>query len=127
MLSFAGQLPGISPAAMTIISDTVGLPGGYLALASLGVPPSPCTETCDDTAVTYIAPAFTYNGVPYDRVTMTTNGYLIVGSATDLAIFNERLPTQSHRTMSSRRTGQISTYSAAPWMILAAAHGTQHM
>ena len=61
-------------------------------LASLGVPPSPCTATCDDAAITYIAPAFTYNGVSYDRVTITTNGYLIVGDATDLAIFNQRLP-----------------------------------
>jgi hypothetical protein len=92
MLSFAGQLPGVMPAAMSIISDTAGLPIGYLSLASLGVPPSPCTEACDDAAITYIAPAFTYNGISYDRVTITTNGYLIVGDATAIAIFNQRLP-----------------------------------
>ena len=63
-LSFAGQLPGMKPATMKIISDTAGLPAGYLSLASLGVPPSSCTETCDDAAITYIAPAFTYNGFP---------------------------------------------------------------
>jgi hypothetical protein len=91
-LSFAGQLPGMTPAAMSIVSDTAGLPTGYISLASLGVPPSPCTETCDDTAITYIAPAFTYNDVSYDRVTITTNGYLIVGDATAIAIFNQRLP-----------------------------------
>ncbi len=91
-LSFAGLLPGMKPAAMNIVSDTAGLPVGYLSLAGLGVPPSPCTEICDDAAVTYIAPAFTYNGVSYDRVTITTNGYLIVGSATAIAIFNQLLP-----------------------------------
>ncbi len=91
-LSFAGQLPGQKPAAMTIISDTAGLPTGYLSLASLGVPPSRCTATCDDAVATYIVPAFTYNGISYDHVTITTNGYLIVGSANNLAIFNQRLP-----------------------------------
>jgi subtilisin family serine protease len=91
-LSFAGQLPGVIPAAMTIISDTAGLPAGYISLASLGVPPSPCSEICDDYELTYIAPAFTYNGVSYDRVTITTNGYLIVGDGTTRAIFNQRLP-----------------------------------
>ncbi len=91
-LSFAGQLPGVQSAAMNIISDTAGLPIGYLSLGSRGVAPSPCTAICDDAAVTYIAPAFTYNGVSYDRVTITTNGYLIVGSATDIRIFNQHLP-----------------------------------
>jgi uncharacterized repeat protein (TIGR01451 family) len=91
-LSFAGQLPGRTLATMSIVSDTAGLPTGYVSLASLGVPPSPCTETCDDAAVTYVAPAFTYNGASYDHVTMTTNGYLIVGDANSLAIFNQRLP-----------------------------------
>jgi hypothetical protein len=92
MLSFTGQLPGLKLASMNIVSDTAGLPAGYISLAGLGVPPSPCTETCDDVAITYIAPAFTYNGVSYDRVTVTTNGYLIVGSATDIRIFNQSLP-----------------------------------
>jgi hypothetical protein len=92
VLSFTGQLPGLKQAAMNIVSDTAGLPAGYLSLASLGVPPSPCTETCDDAAITYVAPSFMYNGVSYDRVTITTNGYLIVGSATDIRIFNQILP-----------------------------------
>ena len=39
---------------MKIVSDTAGLPAGYISLASLGVPPSPCTEICDDYALTYI-------------------------------------------------------------------------
>jgi subtilisin family serine protease len=94
-LSFVGQLPGMIPAALNIVSDTAGLPTGYLALASLGVPPNPCTPSCDDYAITYIAPAFTYDGISYDRVTLTTNGYLIVGDATTLAIFNQRLPNPS--------------------------------
>jgi subtilisin family serine protease len=91
-LSFVGQLPGMIPAALNIVSDTAGLPTDYLALASLGVPPSPCTPSCDDVAITYIAPAFTFDGVSYDRVTITTNGYLIIGDDTTLAIFNQRLP-----------------------------------
>jgi subtilisin family serine protease len=91
-LSFAGTLPGKIPASMSVISDTTGLPFGYVSLASLGVPPSSCTEMCDDAGITYIAPAFTYNGRSYDRVTMITNGYLIVGSAIDVRIFNQRFP-----------------------------------
>jgi hypothetical protein len=77
---------------MNIVSDTAGLPTDYLALASLGVPPNPCTPSCDDVAITYIAPAFTYDGISYDRVTLTTNGYLIVGDDATVAIFNQRLP-----------------------------------
>jgi hypothetical protein len=91
-LSFAGQLPGAIPATMSVVSDTAGLPISYVSLASLGVPPSPCSATCDDFAVTYIAPSFTYNGQPYDRVTITTNGYLIVGDTPDVRLFNQRLP-----------------------------------
>jgi subtilisin family serine protease len=91
-LSFGGSLPGLKPALMQIVSDTAGLPAGYLSLASLGVPPSPCTDTCDDAAITYIAPSFTYNGVSYDRVTITTNGYVMIGGGTDIRIFNQRLP-----------------------------------
>jgi uncharacterized repeat protein (TIGR01451 family) len=91
-LSFIGTLPGVRSGTISVISDTAGLPFGYVSLAGLGVPPSECSETCDDAAITFIAPGFTYNGLPYDRVTMTTNGYLIVGSATDIRIFNQRLP-----------------------------------
>ncbi|HEU5100366.1 MAG TPA: S8 family serine peptidase, partial [Roseiflexaceae bacterium] len=91
-LSFGGSLPGLKFAQMSIVSDTGGLPAGYLSLAGLGVPPSPCTDVCDDAAITYRAPVFTYNGVEYDRVTITTNGYLMIGAATDIRIFNQRLP-----------------------------------
>jgi subtilisin family serine protease len=91
-LSFAGQLPGMTPAALAVVSDSAGLPVGYLGLAGLGVPPSPCTATCDDYALIYTTPAFTYNGISYDHVTITTNGYLIVGESNAVAIFNQRLP-----------------------------------
>jgi uncharacterized repeat protein (TIGR01451 family) len=91
-LSFSGNLPGMKPAAMSIVSDTTGLPAGYLSLADLGIPPNECTATCDDAANTYTTPAFTYNGAQYDRVTVTTNGYLMIGGGIDIRIFNQRLP-----------------------------------
>jgi hypothetical protein len=91
-LNFIGTLPGVKPAQISVVSDTAGLPFGYVSLASLGVPPSACTETCDDAAITFIAPSFNYNGLAYDRVTMTTNGYLIIGSDNAIRIFNQRFP-----------------------------------
>jgi uncharacterized repeat protein (TIGR01451 family) len=91
-LNFIGTLPGVKPAQISVVSDTAGLPFGYVSLASLGVPPSACTETCDDAAITFIAPSFNYNGLAYDRVTMTTNGYLIIGSDNVIRIFNQRFP-----------------------------------
>ena len=35
-LSFAGQLPGMKPSAISIISDTAGLPSGYVAARQPG-------------------------------------------------------------------------------------------
>jgi hypothetical protein len=58
------------------------------------VPPNSCSEACDDAAITFIAPAFTYNGLPYDRVTMATNGYLVAGSDAPIRILNQRFPDE---------------------------------
>ena len=91
-LTFAGTLAGVTPAQIDVVSDPGGLPLGYVSLAGLGIPPNTCTENCDEVAITFIAPPFTYGGQTYDLVTMVTNGYLIVGGAKDIRFFNQELP-----------------------------------
>lgn len=91
-LTYASVISGVLPATIEVISDTSGTLPGYLPLASLGIAPSSCSNLCDDVAITYIAPAFTYNGQTYDRVTMVTNGYLGIGSGTDVRVINQSFP-----------------------------------
>jgi len=92
MVSYAGLLPGLQQATMSIAADPGGSPFGYVPLASLGIAPAPCDAVCDDVSITYLAPPFIYNGAAYDHITMTSNGYLIVGSATENRIFNQHFP-----------------------------------
>jgi len=92
MVTYAGVLPGMQPAAISVTTDPGGTPFGYVPLAALGIAPAPCDAGCDDVSITYLAPPFTYNGAAYDRLTMTSNGYLIVGSGTENRIFNQEFP-----------------------------------
>jgi minor extracellular serine protease Vpr len=52
-------------------------------------------ENCDEAAVTFDVPAFKYFGQMSTRLTMTTNGYLIVGDDTTILFLNQHLPNPS--------------------------------
>lgn len=80
------------PPTFALTPDPAGLPFGYVPLSSLGVAPSACDNSCDETAITFVTPTFSYAGATYDRATMTTNGYLIVGARNEVRIFNQDLP-----------------------------------
>jgi uncharacterized repeat protein (TIGR01451 family) len=86
------SLPAFKPATIEFSRDPGGTPFGYVPLASLGIAPIACGETCDDVAVTFVAPSFTYNGAAYDRVTMTTNGYLTAGESSGAFTYNQKFP-----------------------------------
>ena len=92
VLSYTGTISGVTPVAVNVVTGTNDVISGYLPLASLGIPPSACSTTCDDDAITYIAPPFTFGGKTYDRVTMVTNGYLGIGSDTPVRTVNQRFP-----------------------------------
>ncbi|MFN8503947.1 S8 family serine peptidase [Kouleothrix sp.] len=94
-LSYTGQLPAYQPPSIAITPDPGGLPFGYVPLASLGVPPSSCDSTCDDVSISYVTPAFSYNGATYDHVTVVSNGYLIVGDHREISIFNQKFPDKN--------------------------------
>jgi hypothetical protein len=96
IVTYAGVLPGFQPAAMSIAPDPEGTPFGYVSLGALRIPPLPCDAACDEVAATFeVTRTFTYNDVVYNRVTMTSNGYLIVGSGTKIEYFNQRFPDPS--------------------------------
>ncbi|MFN8569857.1 MAG: S8 family serine peptidase [Kouleothrix sp.] len=92
LVRFDGALPGYMPPTFALMPDPAGLPFGYVPLSSLGVAPSACDNSCDETAITFVTPTFSYAGATYDRATMTTNGYLIVGTRNEVRIFNQDLP-----------------------------------
>jgi len=91
-ITYAGVLPGMQQSSMSVAADPGGLPFGYVSLGGLHVPPAFCDGACDDFSAVYPVPQFTYNGVAYNRVTMSSNGYLIVGSATGTQFSNQHFP-----------------------------------
>jgi uncharacterized repeat protein (TIGR01451 family) len=95
---------GFDPAT-NVLSATVeiGMPGvslgpslspfGYLSLpVDFGVPPEPCTATCDDTIIDVTGVDFFYNGVHYDSFSMVTNGYIVPGTTSSGTGVNQELP-----------------------------------
>lgn len=92
-LQFSGRLPGVRKPTVHVNAIVGDTHPGYVSLAGLGVPPIDCSEACDEDAATFIAPAFSYGGQTYDRVTMVTNGYLIIGNARYIARTNQAVPS----------------------------------
>ncbi len=93
-LSWTGEL---FAGEMDVSQDPGGsVPGGYLPLASLGVPPlsSGCNGDCDDGGYWYNVPAFTYNGVTYTDTLFSVNGTIEAGSASGVfsSYNNQDLP-----------------------------------
>ncbi|HXH57580.1 S8 family serine peptidase [Iamia sp.] len=70
------ELSGREPGTPSL--EPLGV-AGYLPLDSFGVAPNPVG---DEEALDFdLAEPFLYNGIPYDRIGVTTNGYLIAGGS----------------------------------------------
>jgi subtilisin family serine protease len=70
----------IAPATLGVPSIAPGpTPGGYLPLAAFGVAPIPIG---DEQFINFDIPSFVYNGKPYARIGVNSNGYIVVGGGT---------------------------------------------
>ncbi|HWT78502.1 MAG TPA: hypothetical protein VN648_06830, partial [Candidatus Methylomirabilis sp.] len=88
-VSFQGSL---TPAPNISVTTGASPAGGYLNLgaAPYNVPPIPGVG--DETITTFGVPAYTYAGESYTRLSVDSNGYLIVGGGTTNAFINQNLP-----------------------------------
>jgi hypothetical protein len=78
--SLSTTLNGVTPGVPTIAPGTS--PGGYIPLDLFGVTPIPVG---DEQALNFNVPAFMYGGLPYDRVGVTSDGYLVAGGTNGAA------------------------------------------
>ncbi len=87
----AAQLP---PAAQLVLVPAAS-PMGYVPLANFGIQPLPCLvdPDCNEQMEVITGLDFFYLGRRYDRVEMSTNGFLVIdGNGADPAPINQALP-----------------------------------
>lgn len=78
---------GVARATATLAGAALGVPSvdpgpspaGYLDLGLFGITPN---AIGDEEIVTYNVPTFTYNGAPASRISIFSNGYIVVGGGT---------------------------------------------
>jgi hypothetical protein len=83
-------------AAPTIVVGPGRSPGGYLPLSDFGI--GPVGGVGNDTITNFSMPDFVYAGTTWDRIGMSSNGYLVVGgssSAGDNTAVNTSFPDAS--------------------------------
>ncbi|MGL5666142.1 MAG: S8 family serine peptidase, partial [Shewanella sp.] len=51
----------------------------FPSIVELGVKPIACSDGCDEQSFTFTVPSFKYNGVSYNKITISDNGMAIVG------------------------------------------------
>ena len=87
-----GTLRAQQPPLVGVAVDPTASPAGYLPLGAFGGN----TEVAltDEGIATYVVPSFVYAGEVYDRISIVSNGYLIVGGGTgsDVDYVNQSLP-----------------------------------
>lgn len=83
------QLAGNRPGTPSIAPGES--PAGYVPLAVFGIAPE---AIGDETILNFDVPSFRYNGQPYTRIGVTSNGYAVVGGGTaeDVAYEPQTLP-----------------------------------
>lgn len=84
-VTLAGNRPG-TPSIGAGVS-----PAGYLALSNFGIAPQ---AIGDEEILNFTVPSFQYNGQPYTRIGVSSNGYAVVGggSSEDVAYEPQTLP-----------------------------------
>ncbi|MDH3401400.1 MAG: S8 family serine peptidase [Chromatiales bacterium] len=77
------------------VVPSVDSPAGFLPLSIFGIAPRSCPSNCDDGALLFNVPAFTYNGTSYSQVIFSVNGTLEAGTASGSAASanNQNLPS----------------------------------
>jgi hypothetical protein len=84
----AGAAP--SPASCVDVSMGTGSVAGYLPLSLFGT--APIAGVGDDTLTNFTVPAYVYNGITYDRIGVSSNGYVQVGGGTTSTFLNQHFP-----------------------------------
>jgi len=72
--SVTATVNGVTPGVPTVAPGTS--PGGFIPLSLFGVTPIPVG---DEQALNFNVPEFTYGGLAYNRVGVTSDGYLVAG------------------------------------------------
>lgn len=92
-LAAVAQDAAPSPASCVNVSiapgDSPG--GGYLPLSLFGI--APISGVGDDSITNFNVPAFSYNGISYTRLGVSSNGYLQVGGGTTTTFINTAFPS----------------------------------
>ncbi len=90
-VTYNGVVPGTSPPGVTIAPGPSPA-GGYLPLSAFGI--TPIAGVGDDTITNFAVPAFTFGGVTYNQIGISSNGYVVVGGGTgeDNSITNQSFP-----------------------------------
>lgn len=93
---FLDTLSGAMPPAINVSIEPLSSPAGYLPLAGFGGSEE-IGGMADETIANYNVPAFTYAGETYNRIGITSNGYIIVGGGTaaEVEFDNSQLPNPS--------------------------------
>ncbi len=93
-VTYNGVVPGTSPPGVTI-APGLSPAGGYLPLnvfaGNIVIP------AADDTISNFNVPAFTFGGVSYNQIGISSNGYVVVGGGTgeDNSINNQSFPNSA--------------------------------
>ncbi|GAA1859466.1 S8 family serine peptidase [Microbacterium koreense] len=78
---WSGTLSPAIPPQITGVDPATGY--GYIPLEAYGIPLTPLG---DEAMVSYNVPSFLYGGEAYDRISVVSNGYIVVGGGTDADI-----------------------------------------
>ena len=69
----------------------------FPSIVDLGVEPIACSDGCDEQSFTFTVPSFKYNGVSYNKITISDNGLAIVGGGSASGTYaNKELPDDSN-------------------------------
>ncbi|MFB2778113.1 S8 family serine peptidase [Shewanella mangrovisoli] len=69
----------------------------FPSIVELGVKPIACSDGCDEQSFTFTVPSFKYNGVSYNKITISDNGMAIVGGGSASGTYaNKELPDGSN-------------------------------
>jgi hypothetical protein len=79
-----------SPASCVDVSVAPGSLNGYIPLSAFGT--APIGGVGDDTLTNFNVPEFRYNGLTYDRLGVSSNGYVQVGGGTTSTFLNQSFP-----------------------------------
>jgi len=92
-IAFNGVLAGAAPPLVTVATNSLASPFGYVPLSTPDFGSTPIGAG-DETIANFTVPDFLYAGETYDTIGIVSNGYIVVGGGTgaDVNFINSDLP-----------------------------------